>query len=45
MNTTLEEGLQLEIDGFVEVFGTHDSQVGVKSFLENGPGKATFSGS
>ncbi|MCE2734934.1 MAG: enoyl-CoA hydratase/isomerase family protein [Acidimicrobiaceae bacterium] len=45
MNTTLEEGLQLEIDGFVEVFGTRDSQVGVKSFLENGPGKATFSGS
>jgi enoyl-CoA hydratase len=45
MNTTLEVGLQLEIDGFVEVFGTHDSQVGVKSFLENGPGKATFSGS
>ena len=45
MNTTLEEGLQLEIDVFVEVFGTRDSQVGVKSFLENGPGKATFSGS
>lgn len=45
MNATLEEGLQLELDGFVEVFGTSDSQVGVKSFLENGPGKATFSGS
>ena len=45
MNTTLEEGVRLELDGFVEVFETHDSQVGVKSFLENGPGKATFSGS
>jgi enoyl-CoA hydratase len=45
MNTTLEQGLRLELDGFVEVFGTHDSQVGVKSFLENGPGKATFTGS
>ena len=45
MNTTLEQGLRLELDGFVDVFGTHDSQVGVKSFLENGPGKATFTGS
>ena len=45
MNTTLDAGLRLELDGFVEVFGTNDSQVGVKSFLENGPGKATFSGS
>lgn len=44
MNTTLEEGLRLELDGFTEVFGTNDSQIGVKSFLENGPGKATFTG-
>ena len=45
MNTTLENALALEIDAFVEVFGTQDSQIGVKSFLENGPGKATFTGS
>ena len=45
MNSTLEDGLQLELEGFVEVFETHDSQVGVKSFLENGPGKASFTGS
>jgi enoyl-CoA hydratase len=45
MNSTLEDALQLELEGFVEVFETHDSQVGVKSFLENGPGKASFTGS
>ena len=28
----------------LEVFRTEDSQVGVKSFLEQGPGKATFTG-
>ncbi len=44
MNTTIEEGLRGELEGFVEVFGTNDSQTGVKSFLENGPGKATFRG-
>lgn len=44
MDSTLEEGLRMELDGFVEVFGTEDSQTGVKSFLENGPGKATFRG-
>jgi hypothetical protein len=26
------------------VFRTEDSQIGVKSFLENGPGKAEFIG-
>jgi enoyl-CoA hydratase/carnithine racemase len=44
LNTGIEEGLRGELDGFVEVFGTNDSQTGVKSFLENGPGKATFRG-
>ena len=44
MDTTLERGLAMELDGFVEVFRTEDSQIGVKSFLENGPGKATFTG-
>ena len=28
----------------VEVFRTDDSQIGVKSFLANGPGKAQFTG-
>ena len=33
-----------ERDAFVEAFRTEDSQIGVKSFLENGPGKAEFTG-
>jgi enoyl-CoA hydratase/carnithine racemase len=41
---SLARGLDVELDGFVEVFGTDDAQVGVASFLEHGPGKATFSG-
>ncbi|MEM9042343.1 MAG: enoyl-CoA hydratase-related protein [Actinomycetota bacterium] len=44
METTLADGLKLEQEAFVEVFGTEDSQIGVKSFLENGPGKAEFTG-
>ena len=30
-----------ERDGFVEVFRTDDSQIGVASFLEHGPGRAS----
>ncbi len=44
LSTSLEQGLAFERDGFVEVFGTDDSRIGVKSFLENGPGRAEFSG-
>ena len=36
--------LALEIELFVEVFRTEDSQIGVKSFLDHGPGKADFKG-
>ncbi len=42
--TTLADGLRLEQEAFVEVFRTEDSQIGVKSFLENGPGRAEFTG-
>ncbi|MCB1029915.1 MAG: enoyl-CoA hydratase/isomerase family protein [Acidimicrobiales bacterium] len=45
LETTLAEGLKLEQEQFVDVFRTNDAKVGVASFLENGPGKATFSGS
>jgi len=41
---TLSDGLALEQQAFVEVFRTEDSQAGVASFLEHGPGKATFTG-
>ena len=41
---SLAVGLELEQDAFVEVFATDDSRIGVASFLENGPGKAQFTG-
>lgn len=41
---SLADGLALERDGFVEVFRTDDAGIGVASFLEHGPGKATFTG-
>ena len=41
---SLADGLALERDAFVEVFRTDDSRIGVASFLEHGPGKATFTG-
>lgn len=40
----LSEGLSLEQTLFAEVFTTEDAGTGVRSFLESGPGKATFSG-
>ena len=44
VSKSLTDGLLLEREVFVEVFQTEDSQTGVKSFLEHGPGKATFTG-
>lgn len=44
IETSLADGLELERQGFVEVFGTADARIGVASFLEHGPGKATFTG-
>jgi len=43
-NLPLPEALALERRLFVDVFRTEDSHIGVKSFLESGPGKATFTG-
>jgi enoyl-CoA hydratase len=40
----LSGGLALERRLFVDVFATEDSQTGVQSFLEHGPGKASFVG-
>ena len=45
LDGSLAAGLDLEGEGFVEVFDTVDATVGVRSFLDDGPGKATFSGS
>lgn len=44
LSTSLADGLRIEQELFVESFRTNDSQVGVKSFLEHGPGKAEFTG-
>ena len=40
----IDEGLALETRLFAELFGTEDQKIGMSSFLENGPGKATFTG-
>jgi len=40
----LADGLSLEQELFVQVFETEDAKMGVQSFLENGPGKAKFTG-
>jgi enoyl-CoA hydratase/carnithine racemase len=44
LDGTLAAGLDLEGELFVEVFRTEDAATGVASFLEHGPGKATFRG-
>ena len=44
IETDLASGLALELKLFEEVFHSSDSQIGVASFLEHGPGKATFTG-
>lgn len=41
----LADGLAAERAAFTEIFRTADSQVGVSSFLEHGPGAASFTGS
>ncbi|MQA64054.1 MAG: enoyl-CoA hydratase/isomerase family protein [Actinophytocola sp.] len=40
----LASGLKLESHLFAALFATEDRQSGMASFLENGPGKASFSG-
>ena len=44
LSMPLADGLQLERRLFAEVFESDDSQIGVASFLANGPGKAEFTG-
>jgi enoyl-CoA hydratase len=44
LSSSLADGLLGERRAFTEVFRTEDSQIGVRSFLENGPGKAVFTG-
>lgn len=44
LDITLDGGLDLEQQLFAEVFATGDARLGVDSFREHGPGKATFTG-
>jgi enoyl-CoA hydratase/carnithine racemase len=44
LDVTLDSGLDLEQRLFVEAFGTDDARIGVESFKEHGPGKASFTG-
>jgi enoyl-CoA hydratase/carnithine racemase len=44
LDITLNGGLDLEQQLFVQVFETDDARTGVASFLAEGPGKAEFSG-
>jgi enoyl-CoA hydratase/carnithine racemase len=44
LDGSMSDGLALERQLFTEVFGTEDAATGVASFLEHGPGKATFRG-
>ena len=40
----LETGLEIERQQFAALFATEDRTVGMQSFVENGPGKARFTG-
>jgi enoyl-CoA hydratase/carnithine racemase len=41
---SLDAGLALEQELFVESFRTEDATIGIRSYLEHGPGKAVFTG-
>ena len=44
LDVSLGSGLELEQELFAQVFATDDARIGVDSFREHGPGKATFTG-
>jgi len=44
LGVDLATGLELERVQFAALFGTEDQRAGMRSFLENGPGKAAFTG-
>jgi enoyl-CoA hydratase len=44
LERSLADGLALEQGLFAQSFDTDDASIGVKSFLESGPGKAKFTG-
>ena len=44
LETDLDTGLEIERLHFSGLFATEDQRAGMRSFVENGPGKATFTG-
>lgn len=44
LHVSLQEAVAIERREFVAAFQTDDAVTGIKSFLEHGPGKATFTG-
>ncbi|MEN3269394.1 enoyl-CoA hydratase-related protein, partial [Pseudonocardia sp.] len=44
LDVDLRTGLDLEAELFAALFATEDRQAGMTSFVENGPGKAQFTG-
>lgn len=44
LETDLGTGLDIEAQLFTGLFATKDQKTGMRSFVENGPGKATFEG-
>ncbi len=44
LETDLDTGLEIERLHFAGLFATEDQRTGMRSFAENGPGKATFAG-
>ena len=44
LDVDLSTGLEIERVQFAALFGTEDQRAGMRSFLENGPGQATFTG-
>ncbi len=44
LEVDLDTGLEIERAAFAGVFATEDSTTGMRSFVEHGPGKATFEG-
>ncbi|GAA4088753.1 enoyl-CoA hydratase/isomerase family protein [Actinomadura miaoliensis] len=44
LEVDLETGLEMERTQFAALFATEDQATGMRSFMEQGPGKATFTG-
>ncbi|GAA1997873.1 MULTISPECIES: enoyl-CoA hydratase/isomerase family protein [Nocardioides] len=44
LETDLETGLEIERQQFAALFATRDREIGMTSFVEQGPGKAVFEG-